>query len=71
VPVEEGNDIFDGYMGHDSFQIESQKLLRTFPVYKPSDTNQKATGGTRRIFYSLKPGEAMWQLGIESTEKTN
>lgn len=68
VPVEEGNDIFEGYMGHDSFQIENQKLLRTFPVYKPGDTNQKATGGTRRIFYRLYPGEAMWQLAIESTE---
>lgn len=60
--------IFEGYMGHDVFSIEDQKLVRTFPIYNKDDTNQNPTGGKRKVIYGLYPGEAMWQLKIEKSE---
>jgi len=61
---------FKGYMGHDVFTIEGQKLVRTFPLYNEGDTNQKPTGGKRKLIYGLYPGEAMWQLMIFNKSKT-
>jgi hypothetical protein len=43
-----------GYMGHDMFGIENNTLIRQFPIYLPGDVNAKATGGTRKIKYTLK-----------------
>ncbi len=57
-------DVDSGYMGHDTFQIEGQQLVRSFPVYKPGDSNLKPSGGTRKLVYELVPGEAMWQLKL-------
>jgi hypothetical protein len=54
-----------GYMGHDVFSIENNKLIRVFPIYKEDDTNQNPTGGIRKLVYTLYPGEAGWQLRIE------
>jgi hypothetical protein len=62
---------FKGYMGHDTFKIEDQKLVRIFPVYNKGDTNQNPTGGTRKLLYGLYPGEAMWQLKVEKSETLN
>jgi hypothetical protein len=59
---------FDGYMGHDTFTIESRKLVRRFPVYNQGDTNVKPTGGRRKLVYGLVPGEAGWQLRVEQAE---
>ena len=56
---------FRGYMGHDLFSIEDNKLTRTFPIYMKNNANQKPTGGIKKLTYSLIPGEAMWQLKIE------
>jgi len=69
--IQEGDENFKGYMGHDTFKIEDQKLLRTFPIYKEGDTNNHPTGGTRKLVYGLNPGEAMWQLKIEKSETLN
>jgi len=63
--IHEGDENFDGYMGHDTFKIENQKLVRMFPIYKKGDTNEKPTGGKRKLIYGLFPGEAVWQLRIE------
>jgi len=65
------DDMFTGYMGHDVFTVEGQKLVRTFPLYKEVDTNPKPTGGKRKLIYGLYPGEAMWQLEIEKSESIN
>jgi hypothetical protein len=62
--IQEGDELFNGYMGHDAFSIDENRLVRSFPVYQPSDTNNKPTGGTRRLIYDLFPGEAAWQLRI-------
>jgi len=66
--IQEGDENFEGYMGHDTFKIENQKLVRTFPIYNKGDTNQNPTGGTRKLVYGLYPGEAMWQLKVEKSE---
>lgn len=66
--IEEGDSTFEGYMGHDLFTVEDQKLLRTFPLYNEGDTNSNPTGGSRKLTYGLHPGEAMWQLKIEQVE---
>lgn len=62
--VEEGDERFSGYMGHDHFQISENALIRSFPIYLPSDNNTKPTGGRRELAYGLIPGEASWQLQI-------
>jgi hypothetical protein len=46
-------DAAEGYMGHDTFKVESGKLLRTFPVYADTDANANPTGGTRTLTYTL------------------
>ena len=60
---------FEGYMGHDIFKIEDEKLVRIFPIYNQGDTNNNPTGGTRKLVYGLYPGEAMWQLKVEKSKK--
>ncbi len=70
-PEIEKDDIhFHGYMGHDSFRVIDQQLIRTFPIYLPADKQNNSTGGIRTLTYGLYPGEAMWQLKIVKTEKT-
>ena len=64
-------ELFEGYMGHDSFTIENNKLVRTFPVFNAGDTNENPTGGKRKLIYGLYPGEAMWQLKIENSDTLN
>jgi hypothetical protein len=66
--MREGDETFEGYMGHDTFKIEDQKLVRIFPLYEPGDTNSNPTGGRRKLVYGLVPGEAMWQLRVEQSE---
>jgi hypothetical protein len=66
--IREGDENFEGYMGHDTFKIEGQKLVRIYPVYKKGDTNENPTGGRRKLVYGLYPGEAMWQLKVEKSK---
>lgn len=69
--IQERDENFKGYMGHDTFKIENQKFVRTFPIYNEGDTNKNPTGGTRKLVYGLYPGEAMWQLKVEKSEALN
>ena len=69
--MQERDEDFKGYMGHDTFKIEDQKLVRIFPIYNEGDTNRNPTGGTRKLVYGLYPGEAMWQLKVEKSENLN
>lgn len=61
---QEDDEFFAGYMGHDTFSIDENALVRSFPIYLSSDTNNNPTGGTRRVNYGLIAGEAAWQLKI-------
>jgi len=58
-----------GYQGHDRFEVVEGCLVRNFPIYKPGDSNAKATGGERQICYKLKSGEASWILRPTSVLK--
>lgn len=54
--------MFEGFMGHNTFTIETGKLVTIFPVYKKEDSNAKPSGGIRKIKYELIAGEAGWIL---------
>jgi hypothetical protein len=69
--IQEGDRNFEGYMGHDTFKIENQKLVRIFPIYNKGEINHNPTGGTRKLIYGLYPGEAMWQLKVVKSETLN
>ena len=58
-----------GYQGHDQFSVVEGCLVRRFPIYKPGDSNAKATGGERQICYKLKAGEASWIMRPASVLK--
>lgn len=58
-----------GYQGHDKFEVVEGCLVRRFPIYKPGDSNAKASGGERQICYKLKAGEAGWILRPTSVLK--
>ena len=58
-----------GYLGHDQFEVVEGCLVRRFPLYKPGDTNAKATGGACQICYKLKAGVASWILRPTSVLK--
>ena len=59
------SEMANGYMGHDEFEVIETTLVRRFPVYKPGDSNAKATGGTRQVQYKVKKGEAGWVMSVE------
>jgi hypothetical protein len=54
-----------GYMGHDTFVVAEQYLVRSFPVYKEGDSNAAPSGGTRQLHYRLEPDETTWQLVVD------
>jgi hypothetical protein len=56
------------YMGHDTFTLTENRLIRRYPVYKKGDPNYCPTGGIRKLSYILVPGEATWQLKLESSK---
>jgi hypothetical protein len=64
-----GGTMAQGYQGHDQFSVVEGCLVRRFPIYKPGDTNAKATGGERQICYKLNTGEAGWVLTPTSALK--
>lgn len=65
-PVADDPETGAGYMGHDRFEVVGKRLVHRFPVYQPGDANAGPTGGTRRLQYRLVPGEASWQLVLDS-----
>ena len=58
---------FEGYMGHNSFELKNGKLLNSFPIYKKDDPNASPSGGTRTVEYRLIAGEAGWILEAYKT----
>jgi len=57
-----------GYMGHDRFTLTDSYLVRSFPLYKKNDPNCCPSGGERKLYYKLVPGEAGWLLKLEKSE---
>lgn len=54
-----------GYMGHDSFAIKGNQLVREFKLYLDGDTNANPTGKTRQITYRLVDSEASCQFVVD------
>lgn len=52
---------FEGYEGHDLFEINGKQLVRSFPVREM----------TRTITYSMKKGEAGYLLDIQTIKTSN
>ncbi|MEE4243484.1 MAG: hypothetical protein V2I36_18640 [Desulfopila sp.] len=67
--IRPGDKTFEGYMGHDTFDVLRNKIVRIFPVYNYGDANENPTGGKKILEYGLYPGEAVWELKIERQEK--
>jgi hypothetical protein len=42
------------YMGHDTFRVEGNRIIRSYPGYKNMDTNAEPTGENKEISYELK-----------------
>ncbi len=56
----------EGYLGHDRFRIEGDRLVRSFPVYREGDATATPGGGTRTLRYRLVAGPAGWSLRSDS-----
>lgn len=54
--------LFEGYMGHDSFEIINGMLVREFPTYNASDTNSEPTGPRRSVLYSLSEKNGAYSI---------
>lgn len=50
-----------GYQGHDTFRVEGQQLVRSFPIYLDADPNCCPSGGQRLVRYQLPTGNAVFQ----------
>lgn len=62
-PIEEDKAASAGYMGHDTFDITANRLVRRFPIYRQGDANARPTSGkVREVYYQLVKGEAGWIL---------
>ncbi|QJX48386.1 hypothetical protein HMJ29_16240 [Hymenobacter taeanensis] len=57
-----------GYQGHDSLQVLSQEVVRSFPIYAPADANCCPSGGQRTVRYTLvNPSQGWRQVRVEQT----
>ncbi len=65
LSVKDLDKFLPGYMGHDKFYVEGNKLLRKYPVYKKGDSQNNPTGGEKVVEYVLIPGEATWILELK------
>ena len=65
LPEKEQEEVFKGYMGHDSVYVVKNRLIRKFPVYKDGDANCCPSGGIKVVKYALKQGEASWLLEVD------
>jgi hypothetical protein len=50
-----------GYQGHDTFKVEGQQVVRSFPIYLDADPNCCPTGGQRTVHYKLPAGSSVFQ----------
>lgn len=59
--------LFEGYLGYDIFTNNSGTLLREFPIYNASGTNNMPTGLTKKIVYIL--GEISGKYSVTLTNE--
>jgi hypothetical protein len=54
-----------GYQGFDQFRIADNYLMRTYPVFRPTDSPTLPTGGQRTIRYTLDHTLRLMEFTIE------
>lgn len=59
--------IFEGYRGHNKFDVQNGIITNTYPTFDDADTNAKPSGKKRNLSYSLMSGEAGWILQVMDT----
>jgi len=57
---------FPNYMGHDTFYIEDNKLMRKYKQFKKEDEQCCPTGEMKFLEYTLNLDEASWILKISN-----
>ncbi len=65
------DEIFYGYMGFDSIYISGNKIVREFPVYKSSNTDEEKNKEIKKVFYQLKIYDKFNELVISDSESVN
>lgn len=50
-----------GYQGHDTFRVEGQQVVRSFPIFLDADPNCCPSGGQRLVYYKLPAGSTAFQ----------
>lgn len=60
--------LFEGYMGHDSFVANNGTLVREFPIYTKTDTNENPTGGKQKILYTLTEKDNLYTITFTKIE---
>ncbi len=56
--------LFEGYMGHDSFTIVDDTLIREFPTYEKTDTNNEPTGPRRSLIYVMTEKNGTYSIAF-------
>ncbi len=56
----------NGYMGHDTFAFEKDRVVRSFPIYDGNSKDAQPTGGTRRLTYILSENQLALQSRLDS-----
>jgi len=60
----------EGYKGHDEFSTVTGTILRTFPLYLPSDVPDQPTGGKRNVQYKAMKDEGRLTFKVLRTFDT-
>ena len=59
--------LFEGYVGHDSFNVVRGNLVREFPTYRTTDTNDTPTGPRKAVMYTLAEKNGMYFVSFATT----
>lgn len=46
-----------GYLGHDAFRLDGERVVRSFPVYRTGDPDNRPSGGMRTLRYAFHNGK--------------
>lgn len=55
-----------GYLGHDRFRLDNGRIVRSFPVYRIGDPDNRPSGGMRTMRYGFHDGKL--NLNVKSDD---
>ncbi len=62
--------LFEGYLGHDSFNLLDGTLTREFPVYGKGDTNASSSLPAKKLIYSLAEEDGAYVAVLSDASST-